>query len=531
MKSDRRCIPDPSRPSARRTRPRPRRGVFALLMLAPSLMLAGCGGGCGGDGEGLERADGTSLDPIVLSVDGASLTAEQFQESYIGHLIRTGRNDTPEERWSHLDLLTRDLLLADRAEAFGMPPLPHRLHVERVRRKAVADAFYTRAFMDSLAPPTEAQVRTAFTNMNTRVGVGQLYFTDEREAWEWYGRWRDGESFADLANELYQTTEYDSLAGYLGEIGYFGVDHAFAEAAFSLRPGEVSEPVATRVGVSLVTVYHRVAPPILTETQFEAKRQGVTERVKERILSLEGDAFVRGYMQGLQVRTEREALLDLAAAVGGIPASAPRLISGREVSVQRTAADSRDASRLEQMLGGERALARYASPGKGEPGSAPPGDAVFTVAEYAFWLPTLPLEEVRGRTAASVGRALRNQAFYEAGLAIGVDRDPEMASVIEQEVAMADLRYRSWYARGEILGMGASADRPSGEGRSDAPSGVEGRTMEKGDGVPAEAAYRRLAAEVAGMWERATIEVDTAAFVSLMEHLERDSGRTGPPRP
>ena len=36
---------------------------------------------------------------------------------------------------------------------------------------------------------------------------------------------------------------YDSLAGYIGPISYFGVDDAFAEAAYSTNLNEFSKPI------------------------------------------------------------------------------------------------------------------------------------------------------------------------------------------------------------------------------------------------------------------------------------------------
>ena len=82
------------------------------------------------------------------------------------------------------------------------------------------------------------------------------------------------------------------------------------------------------------------------------------------------------------------------------------------------------ADDLPPLLTPETPLARYSMGGE---------TVEFTALDYYFWLPELPFAEATSLPAASLGRALRNDAFYRAGLARGLAAD----SVVQGEILKA----------------------------------------------------------------------------------------------
>ena len=80
-----------------------------------------------------------------------------------------------------------------------------------------------------------------------------------------------GESFADLAGE-HSDCPSKARGGDLGCFAYSDMVRPFAEAAFSLQPGQVSEPVATGEGFHLILVreHHEAELPPFSQVRGQA---------------------------------------------------------------------------------------------------------------------------------------------------------------------------------------------------------------------------------------------------------------------
>lgn len=347
---------------------------------------------------------------VVARVNGDSITVSRFNASYVQHLIRTGRNDTPRQRYAHLDNLIDTYLLAGEARRRGMEDAAYDRYMERQIKKAVGGRFFEVAFLDSLPELTDAEIREAFRRGQEKVAVRHLFYTNPEDAAAAYARLEAGEDFLALANECFETAVFDSAAGYLGVAGYWDLDDAFAETAFALPVGSYSEPVRTRYGWHIVRVEDRIYNPLLTESEYQYRREGVHSKARERRVRLQGDRFVRSLMNGLGVVVDRDgmqALRDVVQRVMGAAPADPQTPPPVSVGDEEVAA-------IRDELTPETVLATYVLDGEPQ---------AFTARDYVAWLEELPYGEVRNRTAASVGRALRNEVLALKGFARGLDRD------------------------------------------------------------------------------------------------------------
>jgi parvulin-like peptidyl-prolyl isomerase len=350
--------------------------------------------------------------PEIAVVNSDTISSEMFTDAFIQHLLNSGQNDTREMRFRFLNDLLNDVLLSQKAEEYGLIDEKYQDYKRQVKRMSIADKFYTSAFLDTLSAPTEEQVQSAYFNTKINMYVSHLFFTEKEEAEKAYQRLQQGESFLDVANDIYNISPYDSSAGYIGEIRYFNVDHAFGEAAYALKSGEYSEPVRTRLGYHIIYVNERVGNPLMTQAEFEYKKEGITNRTKDRIMPLKGDAFVRTYMQSLNVNVDENAVYKL---FGALKELAPVSQKPNEITqnVQQYPTDS-EVEFVRKELEPGTILASYEHLGE---------TRYFLAKDYFEWFRTLPKEEARNKTMASVGRALRNQVFYEAGMENGYDND------------------------------------------------------------------------------------------------------------
>lgn len=383
------------------------------------MLLVGCGGEPQTDPE----------QAAVATVNGTPITVEAFEEGYVAYLIQTGQNDTPAHRYGYLDNLIDTHLLAEEARRRGFDrDSAYQAFEIRARKKALGGAFFKDAFLTTLPPPTDAEIRQAFARWKQQVVVRHLFYRSEAEAWAAHARLEAGHDFLEEAQDCYDLAAFDSTAGYLGPVRYFQVEGAFAEAAFALDVGAYSEPVRTRRGYHIIRVEDKHISPLLTESEYQTRKAGIASQWRLQHRQQEGDAFVRSYMEARDVQVEPQAIQALALAIEDLehtaqPEMGPLLDEG--VGLDRDA--------LRAMLTPETVLATYAWQGERHP---------FTAAMYYFWLEDLPFHEARHRTAASVGRALRNEVFAREGAHRELD-GPE----VEQQVARQTRRYLAAHLR------------------------------------------------------------------------------------
>ena len=377
---------------------------------------------CTSRGEPHQALDDERLVHIA-EVNGNTISVGLFKKTYVEYLSRTGANDTVAQRYLHLQALVDAYLLGEHAieSGYESDSLYH-VYMARQRKKALGGRYYEVNVLDKIQETPEEEQREAFIRFNDKVHLRHLFFRREADALEAYRRLEEGEGFVDLANDVYNTAVYDSSAGDLGIVSYFGVDDAFAEAAFTLEEQyEYTKPVRSRVGYHIVRLENKYSNPLLTESAFQMRREGIGQDVRLRKMRMSGDAFVREYMESLNYDVQREAIVALKQAIDAL-----------EYSVEPQPFDFdeeegfgvEDVEMLQVRLTPETVLVEY--DWKGE-------RRTFTAGDYYGWLEELPFAEATANPAASVGRALRNEVLGLAGEEEGLYEDPIVKEAIQHE--------------------------------------------------------------------------------------------------
>jgi parvulin-like peptidyl-prolyl isomerase len=120
-------------------------------------------------------------------------------------------------------------------------------------------------------------------------------------------RARAGEDFAKLAREF---SEDSATKGNGGDTGLFNrgtMVPPFEEAAFSLEPGEVSEPVDTVFGVHIIKLEERQEPRLLPLDQ-------VREQLRDYLRDEKMETAVDAKIDELRAAADIEVLIPLTAA-------------------------------------------------------------------------------------------------------------------------------------------------------------------------------------------------------------------------
>lgn len=369
-----------------------------------------------------QEGDALSADSAVVAlVDGQPVRAAAYRSTYFIHLVSTGQHDTPATRRTHLNALVDLYLLAAEARRRGFEAqADFQDFADRRIRQLVGSHYFAQTLVDSLPPPSEEALREAYRRTHESRHLRHLFFRRADEAERAYRRLESGEDFVRLANEIYQTPRFDSLAGVLGPAGYWDLDAAVAEAAYTVPVGAYTAPVRSRDGWHIVRVEDLVYNPLLVEDAFQARKAKVAARVRERQMRLEGRQFLEEMMSSVGLEMNAEAVRQLHQAARqmiGAPASG---------AVNVPPLDS-EIAQLREVLTPETVLATYLFEGR---------RYELTAGTYVRWLPDLPAREVRSNLAASIGRVLRDEVLAERGFAAGFAADPAVQHDIQHVTSL-----------------------------------------------------------------------------------------------
>jgi peptidyl-prolyl cis-trans isomerase C len=148
-------------------------------------------------------------------------------------------------------------------------------YLDREVKKAVTPEAARKLYDDTVKTMTpEAEVRAR-----------HILVEQEDEAKKALARVKGGESFEKVAEEL---SKDPGSKGEGGDLGFFAKDRMvapFAEAAFKLEPGQVSEPVKTQFGWHVIKVEEKRTKPIPPfEEMKDQVDQYLTRKTQQEIV-------------------------------------------------------------------------------------------------------------------------------------------------------------------------------------------------------------------------------------------------------
>jgi len=236
---------------------------------------------------------------VLAAVGDYDITTSEFTNTFNEVYLKTGQALAPDIE-TRRALLMNDLnryIIANHAIKNGMDKTEIGIRrLQRVKRRVINDEVQQRIILSTIEVNDE-DLNEVFLRFNTRLRASHLVSPTKKGANELLRRVESGESFESIATEVFQNP---TLASNGGDIGWFTVDEmdvAFEEAAYSMTVGEISEPVRTSQGYSIIKLTGRQQTPILTQQQFA--------RAKPQLHS-----YVAGKKEELAVREHLQIFLD-----------------------------------------------------------------------------------------------------------------------------------------------------------------------------------------------------------------------------
>ena len=233
-------------------------------------------------------AQDLTADTVVITVEGTPIT--------LGELIVARRGlpqeyqDLPDEvlMSALIEQLANQVLLENAAREAGLEQQPAvRIAMKNQARAVLASAWMAQQIADRVGPEAiEAAYQQAVASAEPveEVRAAHILVEDEATAKEIKQKLDEGGDFAALAAE-YGT---DGTASRGGDLGWFVREQMvpeFADAAFALEPGTISDPVKSPFGWHIIKSFEKRQQP---KPELEEVRdqivQGLTETAQSEIL-------------------------------------------------------------------------------------------------------------------------------------------------------------------------------------------------------------------------------------------------------
>ncbi len=218
----------------------------------------------------------------LATVGTHKIKVEDFKSRYEEYLLTSGIKDNIVTRRSILQNMINEILLYyydNNEKIFNNPEYLKEL--EWAKKQTIL-AFLKDREVYAKITASEQELRDAFLKTNQKIAARHLFAFTEQEADSIYNLVLNGASFDSLAKQIFTDSTLANNGGYIGYFSWGDMDPAFEEAAYNLNVGEISKPVKTKYGYSIIKVEDKVTRPIITEWEFQKKKNHMKQVIRLR---------------------------------------------------------------------------------------------------------------------------------------------------------------------------------------------------------------------------------------------------------
>ncbi|MFQ6613471.1 MAG: peptidylprolyl isomerase [Fidelibacterota bacterium] len=364
----------------------------------------------------------------IAGINSASISADEFATRYSKFLSFASQTDNLLNRIQYLDAMIDEELLIQTAGHHRWDRTPEWLEgFNRLRDQLLLNAVYEQDLAPDLTVD-EAELRTLYRWSKQRLHVRHLFARTRAGIDSLSNRLKEGVPWEELAKTAFRDPRLAGNGGDLGWVSLGDLDPPFEQAAYRLPDGDVSAPVRTSTGWSLIQVTEREKDPFLIESEFQWRRKRLERIAKSYLKAPQVRSYTDQVADALQLTFDRDRLSIVRELL-------PSLTGHGEAPVQN--ADS------PCFYAGDR-------------------DKTYTVGETLALLQTLsPRQRAQATTIENlqsiITGILVRQKLLERGRALGLDRKPSFQKAFAQ--ARKSFIVRQTFSR--ITGQVSSADPDS----------------------------------------------------------------------
>lgn len=280
--------------------------MYRSILLCLMLLFLFCSGNS--NSRGTDRDDDNK---ILATVGSHNISLSEFSSRYMDYLIGAGINDNNLIRESILNNMINEVVLFnydDNKNIFDNSEYQRELEASK---KETILSYLKDQEVYKYITASDEEIREAFLRANQMIAARHLYAKTKDEADELYELLKSGVSFDILAKQVFTDSVLKNNGGYIGYFTWGDMDPAFEDAAFSLKIGEISKPVKTVYGYSIIKVEDRVSRPLLTENEYLNKKDHLAQVVRMRKMKPYERAYIKSIIDLDKIKINDESLSNI----------------------------------------------------------------------------------------------------------------------------------------------------------------------------------------------------------------------------
>ena len=245
---------------------------------------------------------------ILAHIGELTVKSKNFVYFYTDFLRRSGASDNLQFRNQFLESeIDRKvfLLIGDSLEFNTIPMVQDKIDLAE-KQYILNEYFHREIFLKYQA--SDSLIREAFRKSKINIHARHLFAPNIESANQLIALLEQGKTFEELARGIFRDS---TLASSGGDLGYFSIgdmDPAFEDAAFALTDGEISHPVKTSRGYSIIQVIDRWVEPMISEQDFQLHKDDMNALLRSRNIHNRRQKWTDSLAKSLQIEISKNHL-------------------------------------------------------------------------------------------------------------------------------------------------------------------------------------------------------------------------------
>ena len=189
--------------------------------------------------------------------------------------------------------------------------------INYIKNQETIKAYLQETFLDKIKIDNEEIIK-AFAKIDKKIKVHHLFVKSLEEAKALEKKLSNGESFSQLAKEIYKDEYLQESGGEIGFVGFGDLDSAIEDKVFSLNVNEISKPVRSAYGYHIVKVTEIGRNENYINMQMATKMDLIKKALKNRYAAEMILPHLKKLSGNNKIQVNNRALDVLVAATEGV---------------------------------------------------------------------------------------------------------------------------------------------------------------------------------------------------------------------